>query len=848
VDTCNRFEYPEEDTVYVLVAERASLIKRIDVIDGVWESKPSTPSKNYTYEAYHVPDLNTFKELIKSIAANPHKCIVNGRPSRSWKEGDTNPRNAKTLKHKKTKYMMLDIDDMKLDGWVHTMTASQAYRLIHDRLTELNNGFDVDKPGAVIHMTSSWGKPNAAGPRLRIVYELDRVVTTEQLQSFFTEFKRRYKSEGVDPSLYKRAQIVYTANPRFNPPIANPIKPGRGRVMYNKNNEVLDWDRLSYTYDASYKDLVELKAAPTTTAQDRQFTLVCDKLAEEGLIRSVNHDKVNITCPWVDEHSSGEGHESSTTIWLKEDGTSGPIFYCQHQTCQDEHRMWPQAVQKWIQDEVISEKMIHDVAFEGAVEDFEVAEPRIPKDVWPSIKLPPVTNKANHEFNMMDVKNVFIHDKMNDLFVDRRTCESIRPQVLSRHISRVENPFPDAAMTGVYKKVVLTGPEAWEYTDVPNNVKPGTHVGGMTWIPMESKRDCIINDGNSLLYNEFRGLVTPPRNGDSSLFVDHVRMLYPEDEAFEWMMGFFAHMVQKPWEKPTVAALHTTPRKGMGRGMLLKILTRMLGQQATTQSIKKIIEDQNFNDFLYKKLLVGIEEVKVSKRYADDAGENLKTFITDDDMMVNAKYKAMSQTVPRFDRVLLFSNNLDAIKIDRDDRRVFVYQPPEDTKPQPPEYYNKLGHALNDPAFISAVMDRLMTWRIAVFKPFEAPPMTSIKAEMARSTEDAIFKVADDAMARYAPEKIGIPKDRVRDIIEVYMHAEHIFLHDELDRRLTAILSAWEHKRLRKVYKTGLYPQVLYCRDLKALVTADVIGATDINKRLVQEFETYIDELILNTK
>ncbi len=848
----NRLDYDEEDLVTVLIAEHASLMKRIVIKRNGWESKAMTPSKYYTYELYYVPDLETFRTLIRQIECDGDKCIVNGRPSRTWKEGTTERRNNKTLKHKKTRFLMLDVDDMEIDGWHDTMTPVAAVTAIQDALADVNPGFAKTKLGITLHLTSNWGNPKNTGPRLRLILKLDSVVSTEQLYAFTKELLRRYKHLKIDPAIYRPAQIVYTANPDIIPAVKNPVTPRQRRVQNNRKLGTLNWHQITHGYDAREIALVKQKSHMATQGENKLYTAVSDGLAENGLIREVTDNRLHVTCPWVDEHNSGEGHVTSTSIWQKE-GTGNPVFFCQHITC--EGRMWRHALDKWKMEGVITHDTIADIVHDEAVEDFVEAPEGVEPDpnqadttlsyITP-ILLSKLKNNNINTMGMADIKQTFIMSRSDNKMINRLNGEQISKQVFNSMLPHVDNPFPDASKVGVYKREDLLGMEAWEYVDRTLGIAIGKTASGTTWIPYDKWRDTLLRIGGREFYNSYRGLPIRPIAGECDLFEDHMRYLFPAQLDYDWAMGFFAHMIQKPWEKPTVALLHVSPRKGLGRGLLCELFQNMLGTHARPVDLETIIDNKSaFNYYLNAKLFLYTDETKLNSRRASQANERIKAYITQTRVSINLKGEHEQENTPIFTRAMFMSNTIDALKIDDDDRRLFVTMPPDSSEMPPRSHYKAFGMAIQNQAFMSAVMYRLAHEEIKVFKPFESPPVTAAKDVMQKLTENWMESIARSAIKKYGPSNFGISEGQFKRIIALKVKDNGmLWLLDDIDKEFTLNKHSFKNKIFRKTYM-GEVNITLYAKNK---IEHSSYARSELGKKAIDTWEEKLQELELNAR
>ncbi len=151
-----------------------------------------------------------------------------------------------------------------------------------------------------------------------------------------------------------------------------------------------------------------------------------------------------------------------------------------------------------------------------------------------------------------------------------------------------------------------------------------------------------------------------------------------------------------------------------------------------------------FNGRISQKLLATIDEVREghsANRYAK--AEALKSKITEETRALNPKYGAQS-VEKNCCRWLMFSNHLDALPFDNNDRRIIVIENP--TWRAQPEWYSHLHRMMKHPAFIASVQHYFMTLDLTGFNPHEPAPINDAKRKALTALEsDAASAIRDFA-------------------------------------------------------------------------------------------------------
>ena len=198
--------------------------------------------------------------------------------------------------------------------------------------------------------------------------------------------------------------------------------------------------------------------------------------------------------------------------------------------------------------------------------------------------------------------------------------------------------------------------------------------------------------------NTWRPLDREGAVSDVSLFIDHVRYLFGErtDDYLDWL----AHIEQRPGDLPHTGWLHISPRTGTGRNWMATLLCHVWsGYVAADLDLGRVL-GESFNDELSESLLAVVNECRESGTDRHRQANRLRSEVNPTFRNINRKFglKSVEWNCCRW---LLFSNHLQAIPIDQDERRFEIVindEPPHDAA-----YYQRLYDALKDPGFILGV-------------------------------------------------------------------------------------------------------------------------------------------------
>lgn len=137
---------------------------------------------------------------------------------------------------------------------------------------------------------------------------------------------------------------------------------------------------------------------------------------------------------------------------------------------------------------------------------------------------------------------------------------------------------------------------------------------------------------------------------------------------FQWVVGFFAHLIQRPWEKPLVA-LVLQGGKGTGKSSFVQTIGKLMPDNFVSTSNRRYLSG-NFNSHLEANLLYVLEEVFWA---GDKQMEGiLKDLVTGDKHVIERKgYEPYS--ADNLSRVVIIGNEDWVVPASADERRFAVF-------------------------------------------------------------------------------------------------------------------------------------------------------------------------------
>lgn len=243
-------------------------------------------------------------------------------------------------------------------------------------------------------------------------------------------------------------------------------------------------------------------------------------------------------------------------------------------------------------------------------------------------------------------------------------------------------------------------------------------VADFTWSPLPYGNSMrTIREGAKLLLNTWDGFAVTPKPGNVQPWLDHLVHLIPEENYRRALLWWIAFTIQQPhlkcaWQ-PIILGI-----SGAGKDALFRPIATILGRSFKSIGNKDIKGD--YDDGLYQTKLLHISEAAGLRGPAIEFYKRITTHESSTMQMLNIKCagKVYQQNICN---VLVITNNLDAMKFDRDERRAFVLKASEVmTEAQQTAYFdNWLEKGGPEHLF-----DYLLNYDLSEFKPGVRPYKT----------------------------------------------------------------------------------------------------------------------------
>jgi hypothetical protein len=360
--------------------------------------------------------------------------------------------------------------------------------------------------------------------------------------------------------------------------------------------------------------------------------------------------KLLAAAPGAIEGQGGDGHTYGVVCDLKDTGVSALTAF---ELLLDH---WNEKCQPpWSPDE-LARKV--ENAYRYGIQPIGVAAPEVQ---FPDL---PEEEKKLHPFEVLNKEYAYVLGQGSDYILHETKDE--RGRFLLKHIDI------DAFHRSLASRTMSFNQE--------------THAVSKLWIRDQLRRSydglCFLpgKEAPARFYNLWRGFAVTPLGKDETptseakksvdQFLEHAfeNVCEKDQKLHRWLIGYFAHLIQKPWQKPMVA-LVMKGRKGVGKNALLERVGHLLGDSFMVISNRRHLTG-NFNSLLENKLMLVFSEAFWS---GDKQAEGiLKELITGEHHLIERKGKEPYQVVNCL-RATIIGNEDWLVPATEDERRFAVF-------------------------------------------------------------------------------------------------------------------------------------------------------------------------------
>jgi len=315
-----------------------------------------------------------------------------------------------------------------------------------------------------------------------------------------------------------------------------------------------------------------------------------------------------------------------------------------------------------------------------------------------------------------------------------------------------------------------------------------------SWLDWKGRREyaglCFIPEGPATsngYYNLWKGFTCSPLPYDQGteeqrrgldMFLEHARenVCDKDPELFKWLMGYFAHLIQKPYERP-LTTLAFRGRKGTGKNTLVDRIGKLLGTKHYLVTADGRYLTSNFNGHMDSCLCLVLDEAFWS---GDKAAEGkLKALTTSPEILIERKGME-AYVVNNYVRLIVIGNEDWLVPASMDERRYAVFQV-TDGRIQDQKFFSEMREILDDKGGNQLLLHYLKTFDLSTVDVNKAPN-TQALTDQKLATMEPLYQwwleclsdgviVGADFMEGWEKQ---VDKDVIRDAFNKYLKSRNI--------------------------------------------------------------------------
>lgn len=200
-------------------------------------------------------------------------------------------------------------------------------------------------------------------------------------------------------------------------------------------------------------------------------------------------------------------------------------------------------------------------------------------------------------------------------------------------------------------------------------------------------------------------------------WLDHIKIMADHnDEVYTYIISWFAHMLQKPYEKPGVSIM-VTGLQGTGKTIALDPIKKiMAGGYFETSNPERDVWG-TFNPLMADSLLVILSEIDKSNSFK--ATGKIKALKTDTEITIR-NLGCAPYVIDSYTRFWGFSNNPDPVDLEEQQRRDLIIKMSPEKKGDKP-YFDAYAKHWENPDNLLSLYSYLMSYDISKWKFREFP-------------------------------------------------------------------------------------------------------------------------------
>jgi hypothetical protein len=179
----------------------------------------------------------------------------------------------------------------------------------------------------------------------------------------------------------------------------------------------------------------------------------------------------------------------------------------------------------------------------------------------------------------------------------------------------------------------------------------------------------VVTDRSTSAINLHIPSQIKPAMGDPAPWIEFLSYVFPMESERKNVERWCATLIARPERRMEYGLLLVSEAQGIGKTTLgSEVLGKLVGDHNVGYPSEKTITDGTFTDWIANKRLIVVNEIYSGHSWK--AYNTLKTYITDKDVTVNAKYQR-PYVIDNWAHIIACSNSMRALRMEQDDRRWF---------------------------------------------------------------------------------------------------------------------------------------------------------------------------------
>ena len=301
------------------------------------------------------------------------------------------------------------------------------------------------------------------------------------------------------------------------------------------------------------------------------------------------------------------------------------------------------------------------------------------------------------------------------------------------------------------------------------------HLEGLKFVPGQPE---TVDVGD--MYNIWRESDVVPKQGDTTIWNEHITYLFPDAEQRNHLLNWLAWVYRHQKLKPNHALLLVGETHGTGKSWVARVMSHLIGLKNTKRPKNSSLKG-DFNGWALQCKFAIIEELmQIGKR---EVANELRDVITEPTIEVNMK-NVKAFEIDNYLAMMAISNHPDALPLEESDRRWLVLKTHAQTRSDHDSYYSRLFKVLDDSAALAAIAAELRDRDIGKYDARENAPMTLAKGDMITSGLSDLEHWMTDHSGEYPLSGRIIAVDDVFSVLPNHLSRS----------RRSAVVSALRHR------------------------------------------------------